>query len=250
MKMHAAPKYRTWRQAEESAATWMRRGGFSRARATQSGGDHGLDVVGENACAQVKVHSKPVGRPDVQRFVGASIGQYENKLFFSSMGYTAGAVEYATKQNVALFTIAPNGTVAVVNGTARRLYQASGVHAAQLRSEEAKRKREEAKREREAAEALKTPAQKKKDDAVGSCGCAVLLIPVFALPFWYLLSTWDNPVNWLPENRGGVLAFLATTLVIIGLSAWGSIALFRSGAKKMREAKEMELAEREQDLSE
>lgn len=171
----------------------------------------------------MKVHSKPVGRPDVQRFVGASIGQYENKLFFSSMGYTAGAFEYATKQNVALFTIAPNGTVAGVNGTALRLYQASGVHAAQLRSEEAKRKREEAKREREAAEALKTPAQKKKDDAVGSCGCAVLLIPVFALPFWYLLSTWDNPVNWLPENRGGVLAFLATTLVIIGLSAWGSM---------------------------
>jgi hypothetical protein len=225
----------------------MRKAGFSGARATQLAGDHGIDVVARNACAQVKVLSKPVGRPDLQRFVGASIEQYEHKLFFSSNGFTAGAVEYATRLAVALFTMAPDGTVTAVNDAARLVCQASETNAAQLRREEAKRKREETKRKREAAEASKTPAQKKSDEATGSYGCAALLIPIFAFTVWFLLSTSMNPVNWVPGSRGGSIAILATLIIVIGLSAWGTIALFRKGAEQTRQAKEMKIAERNQE---
>lgn len=81
----------------------VRRLGFHDATLTSPGADRGLDVVATGAAAQVKALASPVGRPDVQRLVGAGINAGQ-LLFFSLSGYSARAIEYADDADVALFT--------------------------------------------------------------------------------------------------------------------------------------------------
>lgn len=59
----------TWQEAESTACQWMRKNGYPDARLTQPGADGGIDVASSKAVAQVKHHSKPVDRPDVQQLL-------------------------------------------------------------------------------------------------------------------------------------------------------------------------------------
>jgi hypothetical protein len=106
-----------WQEAEEAALRYMRSLGFSDAVLTAGGADHGLDVSATGAVAQVKAQSSAVGRPDVQRLVGAALDS-PAKLFFSISGYSAGAIAFADTAGVALFTLDSNLAPFAVNDIA------------------------------------------------------------------------------------------------------------------------------------
>lgn len=110
----------SWEQAELAAAAWMRDWGFRDAHVTRRGSDGGVDVVSQDAVAQVKYEKKPTGRPAIQRLVGAAHGSAVDLYFFSLSGYTKEATAYGTRVGVALFSFAAEGTVHAVNTTAAK----------------------------------------------------------------------------------------------------------------------------------
>lgn len=75
---------RTWQDAEENAAEWMRYMGYADAMVTNGGADGGIDVVSQHAVAQVKREAVAVGSPMIQKFYGAAnaSGDFKYKLFF------------------------------------------------------------------------------------------------------------------------------------------------------------------------
>jgi HJR/Mrr/RecB family endonuclease len=75
----------TWQDAERAAARYLTQRGFHDARVTRPGIDAGIDVTGRLIDAQVKHWMKPVGRPEVQRFLGAARPGVA-KAFFSHHG--------------------------------------------------------------------------------------------------------------------------------------------------------------------
>jgi hypothetical protein len=106
--------------AELVACTWMRYWGFSDARTTSGGADGGIDVTSTDAVAQVKAHMTPVGRPDLQAFLGAAAVEKKIPLFFSLNGYTDPAIEWADRAGIALFTYDLLGQPDPCNEEARR----------------------------------------------------------------------------------------------------------------------------------
>jgi len=116
--MLARPYYmRTWQDAEIVACTALCHDGYKDALLTKAGADEGIDVLGAGVAAQVKWRSTPVGRPDIQRLVGASRGR--RPTFFSVSGYTAPAIRYANEFGVALFVLQPPNAVWPQNTPAR-----------------------------------------------------------------------------------------------------------------------------------
>ena len=111
---------KTWAEAEHRAAEHMRLLGFLDAAVTASGADGGLDVVSNDAVAQVKFHTVPTGSPDVQRLRGAAYG-LNNVIFYSASGYTAAAKVYADSADVALFSIGPWNSIHPENDLAESL---------------------------------------------------------------------------------------------------------------------------------
>jgi hypothetical protein len=98
----------------------MRHWGYSDASVTPGGPDSGIDVVASDALAQVKYETAHVGRPALQRLVGArDEGDPRPLLFFSASGYSSAAVDYADKRRIALFTYAVDGRMSPVNAPAR-----------------------------------------------------------------------------------------------------------------------------------
>lgn len=105
-------------KAESAMAEWMRHHGFPDADVTPGGADGGIDVVANRAIAQVKTHMKSVGRPDVQRLVGAAVDRQKTLLFFSHSGFSANASQYAEDAHVALFNFDLHGNVVPLNARA------------------------------------------------------------------------------------------------------------------------------------
>ncbi|MBB0998291.1 restriction endonuclease [Dietzia maris] len=108
-------------KAEKNATQLMRQWGFADAVAGTGGADGGVDVRSKRALAQVKWKGGVVGRPDVQRLVGARGTGSEALIFFSASGYSAQAIEYADQVGVALFTYDPTGTPEAVNRSAKQV---------------------------------------------------------------------------------------------------------------------------------
>ena len=112
-------------QAEEVAAAWLRRLGYSDAKVsnkTSSGHDDGIDVQAARAAAQVKYwKADKVRIKDVQRLAG-SAEPWQDKFFFSSSGYTRNAMQWAARsdQRVALFVMQPSGNLVADNYYAKR----------------------------------------------------------------------------------------------------------------------------------
>ncbi|MGW6687132.1 restriction endonuclease [Streptomyces sp. NPDC054961] len=116
----------SWQQAELNAAQWMRRWGYTDATARPGGPDAGIDVRARRALGQVKYQAAQVGRPELQRFVGARpYGSTAQLIFFTGSDYTATAVAYAREWSIALFTYRLDGTMTPVNDTARRIHSSS-----------------------------------------------------------------------------------------------------------------------------
>lgn len=93
------------RMAEYAAAIFMREIGYPDATPTKASGDNGIDVYSTEAVAQVKWHSKPVGRPDIQSLVGSASVIHDGKalLFFSRVGFSRDATEFADRMGIRLF---------------------------------------------------------------------------------------------------------------------------------------------------
>ncbi|WP_306933806.1 restriction endonuclease [Streptomyces luteogriseus] len=116
----------SWQQAELNAARWMRHWGYTDATAHPGGPDSGIDVRATGALGQVKYQAAQVGRPELQRFVGARpYGSTAQLIFFTGSNYAATAVAYAQEWNIALFTYRLDGAMTPVNDAARRIQRSS-----------------------------------------------------------------------------------------------------------------------------
>jgi hypothetical protein len=114
----------SWQQAEHNAARWMRHWGYTDATARPGGPDAGIDVRARGALGQVKYQAAQVGRPELQRFVGARPkGSTAQLMFFTGSDYTPTARTYAQEWDIALFRYDLNGTMTPVNDTARRIHR-------------------------------------------------------------------------------------------------------------------------------
>jgi hypothetical protein len=111
-----------WQDAEENAAAWMRHWGFEDAATTPPGTDAGLDVISRAALAQVKFEASQIGRPALQRLVGAR-GPYQEKalLFFTGTDFSSQARRYADEMDIALFRYALDGRMEALNPSAERI---------------------------------------------------------------------------------------------------------------------------------
>jgi hypothetical protein len=124
-----ARQIRSWQDAEHNAAAWMRCWGFGDAAAQPGGSDGGVDVRASGALAQVKFKAVMVGRPELQRLVGArGLDHNARLLFFSGTDYAATAVEYADHMGIALFQYALDGAVQPINSAARHLVATAAPH--------------------------------------------------------------------------------------------------------------------------
>lgn len=116
----------SWLIAEQNAANWMRYLGFSDARVTAGGSDGGVDVTAVGAIAQVKFEAAQVGRPALQRLLGARGLRHETHvLFFSGSGYSQQASIYADEVGMALFVYKLDGRIVACSATARHMLRAS-----------------------------------------------------------------------------------------------------------------------------
>jgi hypothetical protein len=114
---------RTYRDAEEAAALWMRWLGWGDAHVTPQGRDGGIDVMSTHAVAQVKAHVNPIGRPQVQQLFGVASSMKRTPLFFASAGYTPEAITWADQVSMALFRFDLQGEPEPSNHIARRLWE-------------------------------------------------------------------------------------------------------------------------------
>ncbi|MGW0708412.1 restriction endonuclease [Streptomyces sp. NPDC002643] len=113
------------RDAELIAAEWMRYLGFADATATPVGADGGIDVVSEEAVAQVKLEGKATGRPTVQQLHGVAVNEGKTGVFFSAAGYTPQARTWAETSGTALFRFDRQGAVEAVNTVAHQMLAAA-----------------------------------------------------------------------------------------------------------------------------
>jgi hypothetical protein len=112
----------SWQQAEHNAARWMRYWGYSDAVAKPGGADGGVDVRATGALGQVKYRAARVGRPELQRFVGARPhGSDVQLVFFTGSNYASTAVSYAQEWGIALFQYRLDGSMVPVNAAAGRI---------------------------------------------------------------------------------------------------------------------------------
>ncbi len=110
-----------WELAEDLAAEHLRSLGFRDALRTPVGSDGGFDVEGRGVVAQVKYRAAAVGRPDVQRLVGAN-RHGARPVFYARAGYSQSAIDYAGQTGVALFVLdATTSQVDPVNDAATKL---------------------------------------------------------------------------------------------------------------------------------
>ncbi|MFJ6465455.1 restriction endonuclease [Streptomyces sp. NPDC091387] len=116
----------SWQHAELNAARWMRHWGYTDATARPGGPDSGIDVRATGALGQVKYQAAQVGRPELQRFVGAR--PYESTaqlIFFTGSDYATTAAVYAQEWSIALFRYQLDGSMTPLNDTARRIHRSS-----------------------------------------------------------------------------------------------------------------------------
>lgn len=110
-----------WELAEDLATEHLRSLGFTDAQRAPAGSDGGFDVEGRGIVAQVKYRATAVGRPDVQRLVGAN-QHGAQPVFYARAGYSQSAIDYARHTGVALFVLdATTSQVEPVNEAAAAL---------------------------------------------------------------------------------------------------------------------------------
>lgn len=105
-----------WTDAEELAKDYLIWIGHTGVKCTGEGADGGVDIEGESIVAQVKMHNRPTGRPDVQRLFGIAAAEGKEAFFFA-MAFSQDAVNWSTRVGVKLFRFERDGTITQVLGT-------------------------------------------------------------------------------------------------------------------------------------
>lgn len=113
-----------WQEAERRACRFMIRIGFSDATVTPKGADGGVDVASSAAVAQVKARRQRTSRPDVQKLFGVAQAESKQALFFSTSGYSAEAIGFADRNNIALFELSGDDSIEPINRPASELQSA------------------------------------------------------------------------------------------------------------------------------
>ena len=134
METPAPRQIDNWQDAEHNAADWMRYWGYAEARAVPGGPDGGIDVRASGAIGQVKFQGTPVGRPMLQRLVGASSNATDQLFFFTGSNYSKAAVEYADERGIALFQYGPWGRMKPMNPIAVAMQQQAENQTSKLRA--------------------------------------------------------------------------------------------------------------------
>ena len=111
------------RSAELLVEEWMAHWGFHDAQATPVGPDGGFDVLSTRAAAQVKYRGQPTPLDQINAFHGACNGRFEHEIFVSKSGFTKPAREAADDYQMALFSLAIDGTPIPENIQARRIFR-------------------------------------------------------------------------------------------------------------------------------
>lgn len=125
------------RDAELVAVDWMRYLGFTDAVATPVGADEGIDVLAEQAVAQVKKEGSRTTRPTVQQLHGVAVARQRAALFFSMAGYTPPAIAWASEHGIALFEYDLQGTPQPANPPALHLLESADAQAARGKAPQA-----------------------------------------------------------------------------------------------------------------
>lgn len=112
---------RSPRDAELVAAEWLTYFGFTNVRPTPVGADGGIDVDSDQAVAQVKAESIPVGRPKLQQHHGVAVAHRKMPIFFSLSGYTPQAQTYAADNGIILFGFNLQGEPEPANAAAHTI---------------------------------------------------------------------------------------------------------------------------------
>jgi hypothetical protein len=112
---------RTPREAELVVAEWLSYLGFGQAHVTPIGADEGIDVLTDSAVAHVKMDGIQTSRRVVQGLFGVAAAEGKQGLFFSLGGYTAQAVDWATRVGIPLFQFDLQGEPSPVNPQAGTL---------------------------------------------------------------------------------------------------------------------------------
>ncbi len=78
-----------------------------KAEVTQQSGDGGIDIILRDGKSVFGVQVKRfltgnVGRPDIQKLVGASLNRFDKMVFVTASSYSQGAIEYAQQNGVKL----------------------------------------------------------------------------------------------------------------------------------------------------
>lgn len=114
------------RQAEEYAGELMEAFGFTGVQVTPPGSDRGIDVLCDQAVAQVKMEAVPTARPVLQGIYGNAAHSGKQALVFSLAGFTAQSVQWADEAGIALFQFSHDGTIAARSAAAEDLEQTLG----------------------------------------------------------------------------------------------------------------------------
>lgn len=100
----------------------MRSLGATDAVVTQFRGDGGVDVTSSRYIAQVKHFATNVGVAPIRELSGVVRFDGRRGLFFTTIGYSTGAIEFANASGIALFVMDwKGGRLLAVNDIARAL---------------------------------------------------------------------------------------------------------------------------------
>ena len=97
----------SWLNAERVCREWMQEHGYRDARLTENGAGGGIDIVSDEAVAQIEHQTKPAGISEIQRLYGIAQATKKEALFFSTMGYTDSARKWATTHGVVCYRFLP-----------------------------------------------------------------------------------------------------------------------------------------------
>jgi hypothetical protein len=203
----------SWQIAETNAAAWMRYWGYRDARVTSGGPDSGIDVRSSAALAQVKFEAHQVGRPVLQRLVGARGRDHGLELLcFTGTGYSAAAVEYGSEMDIALFTYDLSGAMRPINRSARSMVGRADA----------------ARNARSSSVTVTTPVPSRTPDARGG-GFLGWFLLAFLCSGTFIAGLTD------PETYESAGSFLLS-LAALALLGTGVIVGLRKGVRGLRRA--------------
>lgn len=90
---------------EHYCHSWMLYLGAEDAEVSRATGDGGVDILSEDYVAQVKLYNGPIPVSQVRDLLGTAVDFGRKPIFFASMAYSKGSIEFANRNRIALFLV-------------------------------------------------------------------------------------------------------------------------------------------------